>query len=60
MGFVAVPVTLFMTARMLMVVTLSMLVAVRMFVPSMADSMRRTSMKSRTNHFVPPYTAPPG
>src|SRR5436305_904123 len=31
-----------------------------MFVPSMADSMRRTSMKSRTNHFVPPYTAPPG
>src|SRR5919106_6232058 len=31
-----------------------------MFVPSMADSMRMTSMKSRTNHFVPPYTAPPG
>src|SRR5918997_5155383 len=36
------------------------IVAVRMFVPSMADSIRRTSMKSRTNHFVPPYTAPPG
>jgi hypothetical protein len=26
-----------------------------MFVPSIADSMRKTSMKSRTNHLVPPY-----
>ncbi|MEZ4224727.1 MAG: LysR family transcriptional regulator [Polyangiaceae bacterium] len=27
---------------------------------SLADSMRSTSMKLRTNHFVPPYTAAPG
>ena len=26
----------------------------------MAGSVRKNSMKSRTNHFVPPYTAPPG
>ena len=29
-------------------------VEVRMFVPSLADSMRKTSMKLRRNHFVLP------